>query len=82
MICKLQEEVVEINTQRLKIKEAELLWSTDNKLHLQRISQVRGMQTKLEEYCRLLKKIKDLANKELDRFVATWTVSGLAPLFS
>ena len=40
------------------------------------------MQTKLEEYCRLLKKIKDLANKELDRFVATWTVSGLAPLFS
>jgi len=37
MISKLQEEVVEINTQRLKIKEAELLWSTENKLHHQRL---------------------------------------------
>lgn len=30
----------------------------------------------------MLKKVKDLANKELDKFVTSWNVAGLAPLFS
>jgi hypothetical protein len=33
------------------------------------------MQTKMEEYCRVLKKVKDMAMRELDKFVTVWNAS-------
>jgi len=81
MITQLQEEVLEINNQRERIRDAEIEWLRDNELHLQRINQVKCLQQKLEEYCRLLKKIKDMAHREIDKFVIHWNLSGLKPDF-
>jgi len=72
--------VVEINTQRQRIKEAELEWQRDNELHQLRINRVKCFNQKFEEYSRLLKKIKDMMLQEFDKFIAAWNSVGIKPM--